>query len=574
MHRLQLMSSTLVAGMGFLLCLDLGLAQPQPFSPDPAPRLKVLMDYYHHVKPRTRIGEHIVSGAWATNVGRYGFNDFGHTNSFDPLFRALKWDFALHLHDQPFTAEALEDADVVWIFNPDTRELVKDIPIISDEEIDALDKFVRAGGSMVVMVNSGGHDSEKFESVQLRKLMHRFGLDWNDDDTRYSDIDVGPRHPYFYDINILHYGAGCTIDILDNAEDPHTLLWAYKNKGYEEENVEGPGIVLVHPGKGKVLFIGDTGSWGANMSRPWAQNERALMQLFYYLRPDNGVNPPRYSAGDVHEYDVTVTQISSIPTKNSLNSIPQPGYQIHQPRPKTKVPYMETTGEARLACVGQEDAGVRKFNVTISGFQTLEEAYPASATNEISFTMSRQGQVSQVVAEGNKARWLSPDIGNLIGFVPNNGIRVGDHWKKVEALRILPVQGLDLAKTKPVETDVVYVGDVRMNGRDTRHLRTSTVFWLSDERVRVEDLLPHEFVRQWGGTHWRFFGKKGGRLLLRRDQWIDKETGVVVKAKSQSRIAFWGHDTREDLEEVAKNNAVIDNNMVTAISHTVEFVRK
>ena len=62
MHRLQLISSTLLAGMGLFLCLDHALAQPQPFSPDPAPRLKILMDYYHHVKPRTRIGEHIVSG--------------------------------------------------------------------------------------------------------------------------------------------------------------------------------------------------------------------------------------------------------------------------------------------------------------------------------------------------------------------------------------------------------------------------------------------------------------------------------------------------------------------------------
>ena len=51
----------------------------------------------------------------------------------------------------------------------------------------------------MVMVNSGGPamESESFESVQLRKLVRGFGLDWNDDDTHYSDNLIREGHPHF-----------------------------------------------------------------------------------------------------------------------------------------------------------------------------------------------------------------------------------------------------------------------------------------------------------------------------------------------------------------------------------------
>ncbi|MST93655.1 MAG: hypothetical protein EXS33_00005 [Pedosphaera sp.] len=124
------------------------------FSPEPAPRPKLLFDYYHHVKPSTKVGDHLVTGGWADNVGRYGWDDFSHTNSFDPVFVALEKEFAITIHEAPFAAEALAATDAVVIVNPDSPALVPNVPVISDEEIESLTRFVHQGGSLMVMINS------------------------------------------------------------------------------------------------------------------------------------------------------------------------------------------------------------------------------------------------------------------------------------------------------------------------------------------------------------------------------------------------------------------------------------
>jgi hypothetical protein len=257
MNLPKLMCLTLFVGFGVAQIAPAQYDKQIPLTPDPAPRPVVLIDYFHHSDPVLAVGDLIVTGGYADNLGRYAVNDFHHTNSFDPLVQTLDKDYALVTHQAPLTADHLRVADIVVIFTPDSPKLNKRAQVLSDREIDDLQVFVDKGGSLLLMVN-GYHPTELMDQVQMRKLFQRFGLDWNDDDTAYVDVPIGPRHPWFYDIETFHYGAGCTLKISPEA-DAEVMLEVAGDANHAD--VRGPGIVRVRYGDGRVIAVGDTGSW-------------------------------------------------------------------------------------------------------------------------------------------------------------------------------------------------------------------------------------------------------------------------------------------------------------------------
>ena len=326
------------------------------YSPAPMQPLKLLFDYYHHSLPSTRVGNHLVTGSYENAIGRYGWDDFVHSNTFDPVFVALEKEYSISMGRQPFSKQLLSQTDAVVIMNPDNPRILSSAHLISDGEISFLQQFVNNGGSLMVMVNSGGaaRESESFESVQLRKLVRGFGLDWNDDDTHYSNNLIPEGHSHFYDVPVFHYGAGCTLQILPEAPDPEVLLNVYSEASYTDRHINGPGIVMVRPGKGKFILVGDVGTWTANMARPWADNERILKQLFRYLKPDRGVTPPQFPAGKTWEYEVTIAGLQGVPVLNTLSQISRPHYRLFSPRPKLRIcPILKRLLILQLTCKEQ-----------------------------------------------------------------------------------------------------------------------------------------------------------------------------------------------------------------------------
>ena len=199
------------------------------FSPPLPERPVVWMDYYHRELPGTRLGNHLVTGSYRNQFGRYAWDDFSHTNSFDPLFQILEKEFALEIRQEPFTTKALSGTDIVVIMNPQPVGA----PKLSDTEIGVLTDFVGSGGSLLVMLNSATtvRLHESFEREQTGKLLQEFGIAWDEVCTHYVDIEIGNYHPYFYDMDYFHYGAGCTFRFLDNAENPRVLLDVHEDFG-------------------------------------------------------------------------------------------------------------------------------------------------------------------------------------------------------------------------------------------------------------------------------------------------------------------------------------------------------
>ena len=539
-----------------------------PYSPEPMQPLRLLFDYHHHSLPATPVGSHRVTGSYLNSIGRYGWDDFVHSNTFDPVYIALEKEFSISMSRQPFSGKLLSQTDAVVIINPDNPEIFPSARIISDEEISLLRKFVIHGGSLMVMVNSGGaaRESESFENVQLRKLVRGFGLDWNDNDTHYSNNLIPQGHPHFYDVPLFHYGAGCTLQILPDASSPEVLLNVYSDASYTDRNVRGPGIMMVRPGRGKFILVGDVGTWTANLSRPWADNERILKQLFRYLKPDRGVIPLQLTAGKTWEYEVTVAGMQGIPVLNSLSQVPKPHYRLFSPRPITNMPYFEASAFLRLTCREntQEQASILEAEVT--GFRWFDDQPENNGDQIIRFMASQQGKVSGVEASGYNAQWLAPDVPVVIALIPVDGLRPGDRWESEEFLRIPIIRGSDLAPVKPCTMEITYVGDRQVGDKNCRLLRSSGEIWLNEMGVKVEDLLPAEEVRRAGGAHYQYLHERGGKLLFKREQWVDQNTGMVVKARIQTRIFTWVQDTNKP-----ESTAPGKSDIVMSLAYIVNF---
>jgi hypothetical protein len=517
------------------------------YSPEPFQPLRLLFDYYHHSLPSTKIGSHLVTGSYLNSVGRYGWDDFVHSNTFDPVFVALEKEYSISMSRKTFSEKLLSETDAVVIMNPDNPLIFPSARILSDEEISILRKFVNNGGSLMVMVNSGGaaRESESFENVQLRKLTRGFGLDWNDDDTHYSNNLIQKGHPYFYDVPVFHYGAGCTLQILLEASSPEILLNVYSEECYTDRHVNGPGIVMVRPGKGKFILVGDVGTWTANLSRPWADNELILRQLFRYLKPDRGVTPPQLTTGKTWQYEVKAFGLQGIPVLNSLSQVTKPHYRLFSPRPITNMPYFEASALLNLTCREQTKDQASILEAKVTDFRWFDEQPENKGDHTIRFTASRQGKVSGMEASGYIAQWLAPDVPVIIALLPVDGLHPGDRWESDEYLRVPIIRGSDLAPVKPHNLEITYVGDRQIGDKNCRLLRSSGEIWLDEMGIQVEDLLPLEEVRRVGGSHYQYLNKRGGKFLFKREQWVDQNTGTVVKARIQTRIFTWVQDTNK-----------------------------
>lgn len=542
------------------------------YSSQQAQPLRILFDYYHHSMPNTKVGNHLITGSWLGGAGRYAWNDFVHSNTFDPVFTSLGEEHFITIGREYLSKKMLANQDAVLIVTPDNPATVPAIPVLANEEIENLKKFVSQGGSLMIMLNAATPEraNEDFESVQLKKLVNSFGLDWNLDDTHYSDIVIGNGHPYFYDVPIFHYGAGCTIKILPSAQQPEVLMEVYSDLGYPDRHVRGPGIVSVKYGKGKVVLVGDIGSWTGNMSRPWAENDRILKQLFRYMMPDKGVRPAVYQQGTKLNYNVTIAGLQAIPVANSISGFQKPFYKYFRPREKTGMPYLEGTADVQLVSKGINAQKAASLQADIKNFKWFDELVKDSAAS-VNFVASRQGKVTDITAIGNAGNWLASEVSSLVGLLPVDGLQPGHSWKSVEYFKIPILAGTQLAPLKPIEMKITYVKDEIVDGRKCRLLRSADEVWLKDLGIELKDILPAELVNNPGGSNYKFYNERGGKLMFKKEQWIDAATGVVLKARNQSRILTWVQDTRKPVDA---SNADKDNNMIMSLSQIITMTLK
>ena len=170
---------------------------------------RIALDAFYHAPPATAIGG-LVSGAFAFNTGRYSPNDFSHPNGLSHLAAALAADgHELRPLGEPYTDGSLADVDILVSANPDYPSYPGSSPHRwTPEAVDALERFVRRGGGVLLLVNSflsrPDFWEENFDLERVALLFDRLGVCW--DPNYMSSADI--IEPAQADGRTIGYGQG------------------------------------------------------------------------------------------------------------------------------------------------------------------------------------------------------------------------------------------------------------------------------------------------------------------------------------------------------------------------------
>ncbi|HMR19681.1 MAG TPA: hypothetical protein PKA53_10315, partial [Sphingobacterium sp.] len=159
----------------------------------------------------------------------------------------------------------------------------------------------------------------------------------------------------------------------------------------------------------------------------------------------------------------------------------------------------------------------------------------------------------------------------LSALLPTDGLQPGDRWQSVEGIRIPALRATDLPAVKMKELDIHYEKDVLYEDTPCRLLVSSGEAWLSDWDINIEDILPEEEIKRVGESNYHYLHERGGKILFKREQFIDKQTGHVLEARLQTRIIAWVQDKRKP---VAVRSADKDNETIVSVASITTFKLK
>lgn len=153
------------------------------------------------------------------------------------------------------TEESLASADIYFIVDPDTKDETQQLHTIEQQDISAIENWVKAGGVLVLM----GNDKGNADFDHLNNLADRFGIRFNENSRNDAHgghwergtFDLPADIPFAQDNRKILIQGLSTLQVSKPAEAM-----------FKAEN--GDVIMAVsHVGKGTVFAIGD----------PWLYNE-------------------------------------------------------------------------------------------------------------------------------------------------------------------------------------------------------------------------------------------------------------------------------------------------------------
>lgn len=184
-------------------------------------------------------------------VGNANWTITGGFSDFADSFRHLG--FAVEAIKQgPITAEMLKRSAVLVLGEPNTR--------YTDDEERAIVDWVKAGGSLYLIADhiDSDRDNDGFDSVKIfNRFTGQFGFEFEPAwIRRLSPIPVTPGvHEILHGVPAVGLWGGTVVRVNgDPAEG--VLAVGYKDKDGAEKS--GYYLALAHPGKGRVVALGDS----------------------------------------------------------------------------------------------------------------------------------------------------------------------------------------------------------------------------------------------------------------------------------------------------------------------------
>jgi hypothetical protein len=237
---------------------------------------RVLLDTFYHSPPTTGIGG-LIAGAFAVNTGRYSPNDFAHPNGLSHLAAAMAADgHELRPLHEPYTDDSLADADILISANPDYPGYAGSSPYRwTPAAVDALERFVRRGGGVLLLVNSflsrPDFWEENFDLERVTLLFERLGVRWDPNYMSSADIIEPARAGG----RIIGYGQGGRV--LGPLPDGVEPILTYEGMVYG---------FRARLGTGSIVVMGDAGLISNGLVNfPGFDNLAFLRQLIGDLAP-------------------------------------------------------------------------------------------------------------------------------------------------------------------------------------------------------------------------------------------------------------------------------------------------
>ena len=181
------------------------------------------------------------------------------------------------LCDAP-TIQALKRASIYVIVDPDTPLETEHPNYLEQSAIDAIEKWVKNGGVLVLM----GNDKGNAEFEHFNQLAARFGIQFNEDSRNKvvgNAYDMGkfdslPNHPLFKGVRQIYMKEICTLKV----QDPAAALFSDRGD-----------VIMAYAkvGRGAVFAVGDPWLYNEYMDHrklpEGYENDKAAENLFRWL---------------------------------------------------------------------------------------------------------------------------------------------------------------------------------------------------------------------------------------------------------------------------------------------------
>lgn len=180
--------------------------------------------------------------------------------TFQQVLSRLRQFFVVRITDLRLTPETLADVNVVLIANPSDKA-VGDHPApphVAGRDLEALSRFVDAGGGLIVMGNQENHN---LEVTDMNNLLARFGLQFTNVYTDAKKLLLPGDVPLIGGLRWAYY-TGNLVEIRSgHPARPRALV----NNDLAQKPLKGlrdqPGALLAvaEPGRGRVVVVTDSG---------------------------------------------------------------------------------------------------------------------------------------------------------------------------------------------------------------------------------------------------------------------------------------------------------------------------
>ncbi|MBL9215859.1 MAG: DUF4350 domain-containing protein [Opitutaceae bacterium] len=510
-----------------------------------APRVLLFDDYYQRARDEAQFGQ---------GVARGGPDLRNQSNFYSPEANAIAngtFAFAELISDRfrvevsraPLAKERLEQADAFMLVCP-VRAEKGGRANLTEREADLLEAFVDRGGSLILVANSITDPAQSDLDLDgLNGIARRFGVRFLARQTDTVSVPIPRDHPFFDDASDLIFGNGTTLEILPSAASTTQVLLESPNA-----RVPGPIAVLATRGKGKVLLLGDAGTFGnAHLFRQDTGHTRGVQQLMAALLPDGPA--PRYGWSDRLRLRVRLKEeqvISGYPELLRVFSLPHP--------PGTES-FTSTMRPIDLAAAsGQAQAAGAHDYVS------------AVARREAEFTLA----VGAPEGGGFRARWdrgpgtlpttLLPSGRQLEPGVPTNDDVVSWQGVLLHDLLCAPLRahavpgeqwtadawvGLPQLRLAAVPRRVEAPASFRFEGITTLDGKACYLFkrtiWQNGADWSPGDLVGPEFAPQFAAGTVQL--SAAGQLVVTR-YWIARDTRLPLRTETKVAAALWWQDAR------------------------------